>query len=177
MKNIKKLLALLVITSVFFSCQKEEDPGGVALGDMCGEWIYTVDSVAHGKLFTSNNAANDPNVMVISDQLGWKWFNIEVNANTTAKSFSVDTAINQEYENEARDATKPRTLPYDIKIVVSDGKITKGAVELPSGLKADKIEFKIGFEKDTDGPYTVHQVIGYRRSGFLEDESFVYAEK
>jgi hypothetical protein len=174
MKNIKLVLTFLLIAWAAMSCRKEEDPGGVAIGDMCGEWHITVDGAPKGTLITSNNVNNDANKLVISDKLNYYWFNVEVDLNLSAQTFSVDTAMNQEYYNASWNASLARTIPYDIKIVVRNGKVTKGAVTLPSGVKADLIEFQIGFEDDGT-PYELHQIVGYRRSGFLEDETFVYA--
>lgn len=173
MKNIKLILTFLFIAWAAMSCRKEEDPGGVAIGDMCGEWHITVDGTPKGTLITSNNVNNDINKLVISDKLNYYWFNVEVDLNLSARTFSVDTAINQEYYNLTWSASSARTIPYDIKIIVRNGKVTKDAVTLPSGVKSDLIEFQIGFEDDGT-PYELHQIVGYRRSGFLEDEDFVY---
>lgn len=184
MKNIKLILTFLFVAWTAMSCRKEEDPGGVAIGDMCGEWHYTVDGSPDnpytgaplGALITSNNVNNDIDKIIISDKLGYYWFNVEVDLNLSARTFSVDTAINQEYVNATYNPSLARTIPYEIKIIVRNGKVTKDAVTLPSGVKADLIEFQIGFEDDSTPyvPYELHQVVGYRRSGFLEDEDFVY---
>ena len=72
---------------------------------------------------------------------------------------STDTVINQ-------------VPDYDIKMIVSNGKIYKDAVTLPSSLVVDSISFDIWFE-DLEGATgiasDVLHVGGYRQSGFGED--------
>jgi hypothetical protein len=171
MKNIKLFLTFLFIACVLLSCRKEEDPGGVAIGDMCGEWNVTIDGSGTAKIYTSNNVDNAPNKIIITDKLSYYWFTFEANVNTTTRTFAVDTAVNKEYYNAAWNPSNARNLLYDIKIIIRDGKVTKEAITLPSGVKADMIEFSIGFEDDG---YTLHEIVGYRRSGYLEDEAFYY---
>jgi hypothetical protein len=171
MKNIKLFLTFLFMACVLLSCRKEEDPGGVAIGDMCGEWIVTVDGTSAAKIYTSNNVDNATDKIMITDLLSYYWFKVEANVNTTTRTFAVDTAVNKEYYNTSWSSSSARTLPYDIKIIIRDGKVTKEAITLPSGVKADMIEFSIGFEDDG---YALHEIVGYRRSGYLEDETFYY---
>jgi hypothetical protein len=52
---------------------------------------------------------------------------------------------------------------------ITEGKITRDALSMPSGVKADKISFKYATSKKPGKTYLFE---GYRRTMWTEDESF-----
>jgi hypothetical protein len=187
MKKIKLLLLLPTLLAVVAlnSC-REVDPGGTAVQEMCGEWIaYSPDFHADFVLRTSNTAANDPDTIILTDcpatgyPASWTsypglWgFTVKAKVDYKAKTFSCTEVTNDFYILPSTGIINP----YDIKISIKNGKITPKAVQCPSGVMADKIEFEILFEdvKDAGAPADYFlEIVGYRTTGFLEDEDFVY---
>ena len=177
MKNIKLILFLAFVAIAAMACRKTEDPGGTAIQEMCGEWqIYVAqnDNDAPIKLLTSNTSDNSPNKIRLA--CSKFMFNFIATCDLASKTFSATNAPSEYWRSTAYPG---RT--YKLDATVTDGKITKDGVTLPSGSKADKIEFKIRFANEIDsstGPQpddaTIYSFIGYRRSGFLEDEDYVY---
>ena len=183
MKNIKVLLCVFAFTAIagFTSCQQEVDAGGTAVQAMCGEWVaYSPDFHRSFRLKTSNTTNNDPKKIIVTDintagtGTGFWGFAVKADCDVAQKSFSCTNVMN-EYWTEVNGVRRP----YEIKISIRNGKITDKAIELPSGVKADKIEFEIWFEDidDEDLPADYFcKMVGYRFSGFDEDVSFVYRE-
>jgi hypothetical protein len=182
MKNIKLLsliLGLMAIVS-FNSCKEDIEPGGTAVESMCGEWVaYSSDFDMSFTIKTSGTAANDANKIIVTDRNAagtgsefWG-FTVKADCDLAAKTFSC-TDIMNEYWTESSTGVY---TPYEIKISIRGGKITENAVELPSGVKADKIEFEIWFEDiaDAGAPADYYcTIVGYRKSGFFEDDDFVF---
>jgi hypothetical protein len=177
MKNIKliSLVWALVVIVGFSSCDRDLEPGGVAVEEMCGEWVaYVPDYDLTFHLKTSNTANNESNTLLLTDRsasgtgaAGFWEFTVRTTCDLGAKTFSC-TDVTNEYWTEVNGVYQP----YDIKISVRNGKITENAVELPSGTTADKIELEISFSDDEPGTY--YKIVGYRYSGFFEDDNFVY---
>ena len=146
---------------------------------MCGEWqVYVVewdgwhDYEEDGpiKLITSNTAANVNNKM----RIAFDYYNFVVDCNLATETFSVtDSPSTLWYGGDT---------PYDGEVTLTNGKITRGVVEMPSGTrKQDKIEMTVElgelkhrFTGAVGVPAETVTIVGYRRTGFLEDESFVY---
>jgi len=178
----QNILIILVITFLsafsFTSCEKIE-PGGTNVEAMCGEWIaYSPDFHHEFHLKTSNTANNDADKIIVTDRTaagtgaGFWGFTVKAGCDLTAKTFSC-TNIENEYWTEVGGVYKP----YEIKISIRNGKITEKAIELPSGVLADKIELEIWFEDIADEGLPADyfcKIVGYRISGFDEDDDFVY---
>ncbi|MDR2385870.1 MAG: hypothetical protein LBD80_09485 [Tannerella sp.] len=182
MKNIKFLSFICAFTlfAAFNSCTQDIDPGGTAVESMCGEWVvYSADFDMSFLVRTSNTAADDADKIMVTDRTAagtssefWG-FTVKANCDLAAKTFSCTNADN-EYWTETAGGVY---TPYEIKISIRGGKITEKAIELPSGVKADKIEFEIWFEDiETAGAPADYycMITGYRKSGFFEDDDFVY---
>jgi hypothetical protein len=183
MKNIKLLSFILALTAIigFNSCREDVDPGGTAVESMCGEWIvYSADFDVSFTVRTSSIADNVANKIIVTDRTAagtssdfWG-FTVKADCDLAAKSFSC-TEVDNEFWTET---TTGIYTPYEIKVSIRGGKITEEAVELPSGVLADKIEFDIWFEdiEDEGAPADYFcTIVGYRKSGFFEDDDFVYS--
>jgi hypothetical protein len=180
MKKIKLLSFVLALTAIVgLNACREIEPGGTAVESMCGEWVaYSSYFDLVFALKTSSTADNDANRIIVTDRnaagtdTGFWGFTVKANCDLASKTFSCNEAAN-EYWTE----TGGVYTPYDIKISIRNGKITEKAIELPSGVKADKIELEIWFEDiaDADAPADYYcTIVGYRKSGFFEDDDFVY---
>jgi hypothetical protein len=180
MKKIKLLSFVLALTTIIGlnACQ-ETEPGATAVESMCGEWVAYSSYFDHVfALKTSSTANNDADKMVVTDRnaagtnTGFWGFTVKANCDLAAKTFSCNEVAN-EYWTE----TNGVYTPYDIKVSIRNGKITEKAIELPSGVMADKIELEIWFEDiaDAGAPADYYcTIVGYRKSGFFEDDDFVY---
>jgi hypothetical protein len=180
MKKIKLLSFVLALAAIagLNSCD-EVEAGGTNVESMCGEWVvYSPDFDMSFALKTSNTANNEANKIIVTDRnaagtgTGFWGFTVKADCDLAGKMFSC-TNVTNEYWTE----TNGVYTPYDIKISIRSGKITEQAVELPSGVKADKIEFEIWFEDiaDAGAPADYYcTIVGYRKSGFFEDDDFVY---
>jgi hypothetical protein len=181
MKNIKLLSLGLALAAIigFTSCRDEVEPGGTAVESLSGEWVaYSPDFNLVFALRTSSTANNDANKIIVTDRTAagtgsdfWG-FTVKADCDASAKTFSCT-----EVPNEFWTETDGVYVPYDIKISIRNGKITEKAVELPSGVKVDKIELEIWFEDiaEADAPADYFcKIFGYRKSGFFEDDDFVY---
>jgi len=180
MKNIKLLSFVFVLVAIigFSSCEKFE-PGGTAVEAMCGEWVaHCVDFDYDFVMKTSNTANNDADKILVTDRTtagtgtSFWGFTVRANCDLIAKTFSC-TNVDNEYWTEVSGVYRP----YNIKISIRNGKITEKAVELPSGVMADKIELQIWFEDIVEEGLPADYfctIVGYRTSGFFEDDDFVY---
>ena len=179
MKKIKLLFVLALAAIIGLTACQEIEPGGTAVESMCGEWVaYSPDFDYVFDLKTSSTANNDANQIIVTDRTaagtstGFWGFTVKAGCDLVAKTFSCNEVTN-EYWTE----TNGVYTPYPIKISIRNGKITEKAIELPSGVIADKIELEIWFEDiaDAGAPTDYYcAIVGYRKSGFFEDDDFVY---
>lgn len=151
---------MAVVALVLFGCQEEFEPGGTAVQDAAGTWMISFDGDGPYEAYTFNTSANSDKELWLSD-FGHYWdFKVKVPINMSALTFgSTDTLINVVDE-------------YEIKIVVTEGKILKAAATPPSGLPVDSISFKIWFADQTDYGFSNDPISvgGYRYTGWPEDE-------
>jgi hypothetical protein len=176
MKKFLSILTILALFSTLFSCNKEEDEFDyTAVKTMAGQWyVQFLDGSnadllgGHTELLTSCTSSNAPDSLVIADlgkilgHFGAKYgFSFKTKIDLTAQTFAVANSQNNYYT-----ASNGVYSNYNIKITVTEGKITNATKTLPSGNKADEISFKIEFSDDPGVKYTIK---GYRVSGFLED--------
>ena len=185
MKNIKLLAIVLAFSAIvgFNACEKYER-GGTAVESMCGEWVaYVVDFDMDFTLKTSNVANNEPNKIIVTDRnvagtgTTFWGFAVKANCDVSSKTFSCTNVTNDFWTEKTVAGVTGVYTPYDIKISIRNGKITEKAVELPSGVKADKIELEIWFEDIGEEGFPADhfcKIVGYRYSGFSEDDDFVY---
>ncbi|MDR3226652.1 MAG: hypothetical protein LBT56_03165 [Prevotellaceae bacterium] len=179
MKNIIKIMILSVFAATLFvSCNEEDNYGtDFSVQILAGEWAVTtpeslVDSIGETwRLRTSNTVDNSKNALLLTDAKSFWKFIVTVPFDLSNTSFGQnDTVVNQYYDVHDE---SPVIEPYDIGVIVKNGKVTPQAITLPSGWKADKISFTIAFGNDN---YTEYNIAGYRISGFLEDAGYVYRE-
>jgi len=178
-QNILIFLAIAFFSAFAFTSCNDVKPGGTAAESMAGEWVaYSSDFDMSFTLKTSNTSNNESNKIIITDRsasgsaAGFWGFTVRADCDLAAKTFSC-TNVDNEFWTE----TAGVYTPYEIKISIRNGKITEKAVELPSGVKADKIEFEIWFQDigDAGAPDDYFcKIVGYRTSGFYEDDDFVY---
>lgn len=176
--NKKLIIMLLACATLFVSCNEEDNYGqDLSVQILAGEWLVTtpqslVDAVGDTwTLRTSNTIDNSANALLLTDDESfWKFVVFEPFDLSNTSFGQNDTVVNQYYFVHTED---PVIEPYDIGIIVKNGKVTPQAITLPSGWKADKISFTIAFGDDN---YTEYNVAGYRISGFLEDVGYIYRE-
>ena len=178
MKNIKHILIIAFVAIAAMACRKAEDPGGTALQAMCGEWqVYIVEwSSWHNfdadgpiKLLTSNTAENVNNKM----RIAFDDYNFVADCDLGAETFSVTNSLSTHWIADSA---------YDSRVTVTNGKITRGVVAVPSGtFSQDKIEMTVALGEMRNRitevvrlPAETVTIVGYRRTGFLEDENYVY---
>ena len=164
---MKKYLILLVaaIAFSFTGCQKDTEPGGTSVQDMAGEWwvtaeyqdagVWTDAGVGHFKLSTYNTAANLSTEMWVNDHGSFWNFKSVVKVDYAAKTFLTTDSV----------TTNSASYPTE-KVLITAGKVLKGAAKTPSKTAADSIVFTTVFNDDP----TVYKISGFRRTGFPADD-------
>ena len=161
----------MLVSAALVSCKKDE-AGGTNSEAMAGQWYVVADAIdASGSVIaediygagrfmvlTYNTAADNPSTIYLDD-LGNFWeFKVRVNCDPVSKTFSVESANNESYE--------------DCTVKVSNGKIVLNGATTPSGQPADYIEFDVVFSDD-DYVGTVYDALrfsGWRYTGFVNDD-------
>lgn len=161
-KNIKYILGTLLIMMfvTFTSCDEVEDSdvGGTSVESMSGDWYVQLEGTGDYYLIsTYNTALNDGTDMWIDDHKNFWWFKAKTPVNVSNLTFG---------GNDLASSVPDGDDTYDITVSISNGLITKG-VTTPSGNPTDGITFDIVF---SDGGSDVYQLVGYKRTGFAEDE-------
>ena len=164
--NKKIIFTLFACFALFLSsCEKDNSmPDIPPLQILSGEWIVSGDPYMEDEgwtLTTSNTNDNAPDKLLLTDKESFWHFVVAVPADPWKAAFGQNTPTDN--------------LDYDeIGVIIKNGKITPQAVTLPSGFKADKISFTLAFEDDD---YEEWRIVGYRKSGFLEDVGYIYYEE
>jgi len=155
----------LSIFSLFTACDEADDAnvGGTNLEDMAGDWYVQLatDGVGSGSYYlisTYNTASNDGTDMWIDDHNNFWWFKAKTPINVAAMTFS-----GTDLDSSAPDGDDT----YDILVTISNGQISKGTATTSGGNSSDAIAFDIVF---SDGGPDVYSFVGYKRTGFAEDE-------
>ncbi|MDR0891050.1 MAG: hypothetical protein LBN24_00335 [Mediterranea sp.] len=160
------ILLFAALAFAFTACDDDTEPGGTAVEKMAGDWWVTIDvlqdgqlqedpyGLGHLRMSTYNTAANVPTEMWLDDEEHFWDYKVKVTVDYAKRTFSTDGFV----EN----------IKYDSKVKITDGKITAGAAVTPSGKPADKIEYKVEFDDDSNG--LVYVVTGFRRTGFSADD-------
>lgn len=159
----------LMLSMGFTACDVEtdEEPGGVNIEKMCGNWDvvwYAVDASGNildewtdGSIFTYNKADNGTTQMWIDDRDTYWAFQFLVDINYADKTFS---ATERDY-----DAAGSGTA------VITNGKILEGAGKNLHGAPTDSIAFEISFSDDSYPEkygFDHYLVTGTKYSGFTE---------
>lgn len=172
---IKTIVLSLFMTISFVSCDEggDPDPGGTAIQDMSGDWFVqeATDGVGSGDyyLISTYNTVNDNGTeMWIDDGFdlnnrSFFWvFKVKCPVNASSLTFS------------GNDLASSVELPssfgggfYDLTATVTNGQVIMDGATTDSGNPSDKISLDIEFSDDAG---TVYSLVGYRRTGLLEDE-------
>ena len=162
---LKVLFGILIITS-FASCDEggDPDPGGTTTEKFAGDWYITISEsngtvlVDHALHATYNTAAND-NTMWIDDNPahaaepnGW-WLKAKYTIDLSNGTFS--------------GVSQPNLNDPGSTVIITEGKIEKGAGLSKAGHVVDKISFKAVFSYQSNRVLTF---VGTKRTGFKEDE-------
>lgn len=176
MKNLKLniakvLLGLLVLTS-FASCDEvgDIDAGGTSVQSMSGDWYVQtlVDGevvVDYALISTYNTAANNGSEMWIDDHSNIWSFKCKSPVQVGALTFAGTNLASSIIDD---DTDTPDVIEtYDVNVTITNGQIIKNGITSTGGNLVDAISFDAEF---SDDPGTVYQIVGYKRTGFLEDE-------
>ena len=159
-KNNIVYLFLVLSIALFTSCDEggNPNPGGTTTKDFAGDWFISATD-ASGKTVlpyslhsTYNTAANDNTMWIDDFTHGW-YLKSKITVNLADGTFS---GVSQPNLND------PGTT-----VIITEGKIEKGAGLSKGGHVVDKISFKAVFSYDTATKLTF---VGHKRTGFLEDE-------
>jgi len=163
------ILSISSCTKMFEINQPKEVPTEYSsISPMSGEWFVTykfdngsgvIDDyygVGHVQCYTYNTADESTSEMWVKDDDFWAT-TFKAPINLEAKTFSSTDSLESSYDHGS----------YDIKVLVSNGKIITDGGTSPSGVTSDSIYFEIQYEDD---PGVVYYVSGIRRTGFLDDE-------
>jgi hypothetical protein len=159
-KNNIVYLFLVLSISLFTSCDEggTPNPGGTTTKDFAGDWFIGATDASGASVLpfslhsTYNTAANDDTMWIDDFQHGW-YLKSKITVNLADGTFS---GVSQPNLND------PGTT-----VIITEGKIEKGAGLSKAGHKVDKISFKAVFSYD---PGTKLTFVGHKRTGFLEDE-------
>jgi len=182
---MKKYISLFTFVAALFvaSCSPytDEEPGGVAIQDLCGTWTVTVEASAgeyggtkdlgamgkaeldavddwadlHGvgktAIRTYNTAANDLDSIWFDDENFWGE-KFKINCNYSNLSFQADSI------ESITGSGCQATMRY--------GQVIKDAATTPRGEKADSIIVYVFYN---DGYDLTYKFSGYRYTGFQAD--------
>lgn len=191
MKSIIKSIFLFCVFAVsFMSCETYSDPKVEysPIYPLSGEWRVRITNTNTGALVansmytlatynTSDNVANQMWIRLTSSIPSFspvasvpKTLKSKISCDVTGLSFS--TAANTQNLNVAASTTWPA---YPVNAVIdtiniTEAKITLNSVEMPSGVKSDRISFKLTKSKASGVTYLVE---GYRRTRWNEDETVI----
>ena len=162
----KIILAIAAFAALTLTSCSKFPHEATATESLAGNWmcsIYYADGTEwyeyyESEFLTYNTAANLPTEMWIDDDTNFWSTKCKVDCNADALTFG--------------DATKEYTDQYyGVNQKIFGGKVTVLGADTPaSGGKADKIEFFIQFSDDETPYCTTYYIVGYRRTGYTEDE-------
>lgn len=175
---MKKVIyfAALLFGLTLASCEKDE-MGGTATEATAGQWYVTVDAadengnvviedadlfgIGRVLMLTYNTSANNPSEMIVDDIENFWDFQVKVNCDQQALTFSNNTTENNNLRGD------------EINVQITNGKILPGAGRQNNGSPADSIVFYVSFSDDTYPArygYTNYRVSGIRYSGLAEND-------
>jgi len=165
---MKKILYTLLAAAAILcsvSCNKFPHEG-TAAENIAGSWLCTIyyangtEWVAYtgADYMTYNTAANVPTEIWLDDDGNFWGTKCKIDADPANYTFG---ANGKEYQD----------IYYDVPQKIFGGKVTKkGAIAPGSESEVDKIEFYIQFSDDNPSYGTLFYVVGYKYTGFPEDE-------
>jgi len=194
MKSIIKSIFLFCVLAVsFMSCETYSDPKAdyTPIYPLSGEWRVRITNVNTGVLDTtamytlgtyntSDNVTNQMWMRITPGIAGMNPFSLlktvpktilsKISCDVAGLSFST-TVVTQNLTIAASSTWPAYALNSVIDtITVTEGKIALNAVAMPSGVKSDRITFKLTKSKV---PGVTFLVDGYRRTRWDEDETVI----
>ena len=180
---MKKIFIILTIAfaTLAVSCQKYPVEN-TATVDLAGQWYLQYDAVdesgavvfedfneGYSLGLTFNTSANTTDYIFVSDIDNLLGFQAKVPCNIANLTFGSDAEVDNVYADSwAIDAGY-----ISDKVIVKNGKITRGTGKTPSGMPADEISFEVILSDDLlANAYGYHhyKAYGYRYTGFAADE-------
>jgi hypothetical protein len=163
-KQLYKILTILTLGLLVYSCQKYDDPAIIdsSTYPISGEWWVTLRDTSgavlanYAKLLTYNTSSDKGDSVWIDDGGNIYGFKVKAACNVKAKSFAVDSIVNQ-------------VPDYPIKVDIKNGIVVLKGGKTKGGNVSDSIFMKIGFGDDLI-PGTVYIISGVRRTGFKADD-------
>ena len=147
------------------SCSKDEI-GGTATEAMAGQWYVrlnvinadgseTIDPEGFGKriIATYNTSDNSATQLWVSDQGKFKVFAVKTTCDCNNLTFATTGEANN-------------SLNANNKVIITNGKILRGAGRQYNGSPADSIVFDVKFSNAS----TNYRITGIRYSGLVENE-------
>jgi len=189
MKSIIKSIILFSVCAVsLLSCETYSDPkvDYSPIFPVSGEWRVRITNLSTNALVstsmytfgTYNTADNVTNQVWLRTTSAIPTFapvttiprtlKVKLSCDVSNLSFS-STGTTQNTAVTAFSAAYPMNSVVDT-VVVTEGKITLNSVDMPSGVKSDRIYFKL---TKTKAPGVTYLVEGYRRTLWNEDESVI----
>lgn len=165
MKKILTAVSIAILALAAVSCEKFPHEG-TATESLAGNWfcsIYYSNGTEwvdyyEAEYVTYNTAKNVATEMWIDDAEGFWGTKAKIDCDAAAMTFGKQGA---EYLDNYNAVNQK----------IWGGKVTVGGAKAPeTGTVCDKIEFFIAFEDDNTPYETTFYVVGYRRTGFPEED-------
>lgn len=165
--SIKAILGLFLLFS-FSSCDEggNPNPGGTSVETMSGDWYVEllldgddVYGLGYNLLSTYNTSSNNGTQMWIDDHELWP---MKVKANVDTSTLTISGSSLENLYSYTSGGVE--VFPM---VTITNGEIIKNGATTTGGHTSDKISFNVEF---SDDPGTIYQMVGYKRTGFLEDE-------
>lgn len=169
-KIIYSIFSISLLLFLFTACDEELEIWESSTGELDGNWYVSYDHSQYGVdpfgvgltlVHTYNTAADNGQEIWLTDEDHFWSYKVRIPANPEELTFgSSETVTNT-------------VAGYDIGVRVTNGKVIKDAVTLPSGVTSDSIYFEIWFEDLVDATGIENDTLyvsGFRQTGFQEDE-------
>jgi hypothetical protein len=169
-KIIYSLFSISMLLFLFTACDDEVEIWESSTGELDGNWYVSYDHSQYGEdpfgvgltmVHTYNTAADNGQEIWLTDEGNFWEYKVKIPASPLDLTFGGSDPVTSVVEG------------YDIQVRVTNGKVIKGAVKLPSGVMADSIYFEIWFEDLVDATGIENDTLyvsGFRQTGFQEDE-------
>lgn len=167
---IYSIFSISLLLIFFTSCDEDIEIWESSTKELDGNWYVSYDHEEFGKdpfgvgltmVHTYNTAEDNGQEIWLTDEDHFWSYKVRVPADPESLTFGTDETLISIVPD------------YDIEVRVTNGKIIKNAVKLPSGVMADSIYFEIWFEDLVDATEIENDklyVSGFRQTGFHEDE-------
>ena len=158
----------MLLFFTFSSCDEvgDIDVGGTSTENMAGDWYVQllvdgedIYGVGYYLISTYNTSANTGDEMWIDDHETWP-MKVKATVNTTDMTISGTSLENLYSYSSGGETISPSAT-------ITNGSIVKDGAETSGGNQSDLISFNVEY---ADDPGTIYTIVGYKRTGFAEDE-------